>query len=121
MQNTDTLFDEIRNVGYIDRAIRIIAGSAAIIFVMATQSVGMLGWMALIPLLAVYPIITGLIGYDSFYAWAQIDTSKSSVFSDANVMKLINNISDQHSAEPALNTGAGVQKIGGQSEHKNAA
>ena len=119
MQYTDTLFDEIRNVGYIDRGIRIIAGSAAILFVLTTQTAGMLGWMAILPLLAVYPIITGIISYDPFYAWAQIDTSKSSVISDANVMKIFSHMTDEPAA--STNVDSNTQHANKRHGHKDAA
>ena len=122
MQYTDTLFDEIRNVGYIDRGIRILTGSAAILFVLATHTAGALGWMAVIPLLAVYPIITGLISYDPFYAWLQIDTSKSSVISDENVLRLFTHISGEHPAQTSESDSA-VQRqhTRKSSSHKDAA
>lgn len=121
MQNTDTLFDEIRNVGYIDRGVRILAGSAAILFVLSTQPAGMLGWLAIIPLVAVYPIITGLVSFDPLYAWLQIDTSKSSAFSDERLMKMFGSLSDEHSAQSSHTTEDDARHNGKHSGHKNAA
>lgn len=95
---SETLFYAIRNVGYIDRAIRLALGTAAIIITLATQNTGPLGWEAIIPLLAVYPILTGLVGYDVFYAWLQIDTSRSSVFSDAKVVDALNHMIPENTA-----------------------
>jgi len=121
MPITDTLFDEVRNIGYIDRAIRIIAGSAAIMFVMAGHTTGMLGWMAVLPLLAVYPIITGMISYDPVYAWLQIDTSKSWAISDAKVMRVFGQIADEHPVEVSKQTDTGAHHSGNPSKHKDAA
>ncbi|MCI0505017.1 MAG: DUF2892 domain-containing protein [Gammaproteobacteria bacterium] len=92
MQNTCTLY---QNLGYIDRVLRVGVGAAAILAVLAIQDAGTLGWLALIPLLAVYPILTGLIAFDPFYAWIGMDTSRSSVISDHNLMKLVSNITGQ--------------------------
>ena len=89
MQNTYALY---HNVGYIDRALRISAGAIGILSVLALPDVGTLGWLALIPLIAVYPILSGLIAFDPVYAWIGIDTSRSSVISDHNFTKLLDNI-----------------------------
>jgi hypothetical protein len=92
MQNTCALY---QNLGYVDRALRIGLGAAAILAVLAMQDSGTLGWLALIPLLAVYPVITGLTAFDPFYAWIGIDTSRSSLISDHNLMKLVSHITGQ--------------------------
>ncbi|WP_455209075.1 YgaP family membrane protein [Kaarinaea lacus] len=92
MQHSDTLFDEIRNIGLIDRGLRIAVGAVAILAVLASQNTGMLGWVALIPLFAVYPIMTGLIAYDPFYAWLGINTHRSSVISDEQLMRFVSKI-----------------------------
>lgn len=87
MQNTYALY---QNLGYIDRALRVGVGAIAILTVLALQEPGtMLGWLGLIPLLAIYPIITGLIAFDPVYAWVGVDTSRSSVISDHNFNRLL--------------------------------
>lgn len=96
MQNSETLFDEIRNLGFLERGIRIAVGATAILAVLASQNIGMLGWVALIPLVAIYPIMTGMIGYDPFYAWFGINTHRSSIISDEQLNKFVHNIT----AEP---------------------
>lgn len=95
MNNTDTLFDEARNTGMLDRVIRIAVGSVAILAVLTSQNTGMLGSLALIPLFAIYPIMTGLIAYDPFYAWIGINTNKSSVFSDEHFRKFLSNMTGE--------------------------
>ena len=92
MQNTYALY---HNVGYVDRALRIGVGAIAILLILALPDTGTLGWLALIPLIAVYPILTGLFACDPVYAWVGIDTSRSSVMSDHNLTRLLNNISGQ--------------------------
>lgn len=54
-----------KNISFADRAARIAAGFALIIFVL-TQS-GPVGFSALLPLIAIYPILTGSIGWDPLY------------------------------------------------------
>ena len=53
------------NITLADRAARVAAGFALIIFVL-TQS-GPVGLSALLPLIAIYPILTGFIGWDPLY------------------------------------------------------
>ena len=89
MHNSDTLFDETRNLGLLDRGVRISIGAVAILSILASQSTGMLGWLALIPLFAVYPVMTGIIAYDPFYAWIGINTSSSSVFSEEHLRRMV--------------------------------
>ncbi|MCI0506280.1 MAG: DUF2892 domain-containing protein [Gammaproteobacteria bacterium] len=89
MRNPESLFDEVPNLGLLDRCLRLAAGSAAIIVVLASQDIGMLDGVALIPLLAVYPIMTGLVAFDPLYEWLGINTRISSVVSDVQVLKTI--------------------------------
>lgn len=100
MHNSDTLFYEIRNIGLLDRGIRITVGAVAILAVLLSQNTGMLGLLALIPLLSVYPIMTGLLAYDPFYAWIGINTGKSSMFSDEHLRRFVTN----DTSEDALTT-----------------
>ena len=95
MHNSDTLFYETRNIGLLDRGIRITAGTVAILAVLFSENTGMLGWLAIIPLLSVYPIMTGLLAYDPFYAWIGIKTSRSSMFSDEHLQRFVTDITDE--------------------------
>jgi hypothetical protein len=92
MRIPESLFDEVPNIGWLDRCLRVAAGSAAIILVLASQDIGMLDGVALIPLLAVYPIMTGLVAFDPFYEWLGINTRISSAVSDEQVLKTIYSI-----------------------------
>lgn len=56
-----------KNVGSIDRILRIIAG-CALILLAATGTVGWWGWLGVVPLL------TGLIGFCSLYTLLGIKT-----------------------------------------------
>ncbi|HEY5604789.1 MAG TPA: DUF2892 domain-containing protein [Gammaproteobacteria bacterium] len=109
MQNTGTVFDEIPNIGFLDRSFRIAVGAVAIIAVLANQNTGMLDWLALVPLLAVYPIMTGLIAYDPLYAWLGINTRKSSVFSDEQLVRIIRSITGEENP-PATKTPDDIKK-----------
>jgi len=99
MHNSDTLFDESRNIGLLDRGLRIAIGAVAILSVLAIQSTGMLGWLALVPLFAIYPIMTGLLAYDPFYAWIGINSSSSSVFSEEHLQRFATTVSPEDSAD----------------------
>ena len=50
------------NITYLDRAVRIIAGLGLIFSV--TLKSGPIGVAAILPLLAIYPMMTGVIGWD---------------------------------------------------------
>ena len=53
------------NISNTERAIRIIVG-LALTYSVAFQT-GTLGLAAILPLLAIYPVITGIIGWDPVY------------------------------------------------------
>lgn len=104
MQNSETLFYETRNLGLLDRSVRIAIGAVAILAVLVSQNIGMLGWVALIPLLAIYPIITGMVAYDPFYAWIGINTHRGSVFSDEQLARFASKITaEEHSSSKDVN------------------
>jgi|GEM_PF-1498308 len=54
------------NIGSIERAVRIIIGTA-LTYSIALQA-GTLGIAAILPLVAVYPIMTGIMGWDPVYS-----------------------------------------------------
>ena len=51
-----------------ERAVRIVIGTGLIVFTMLT-SVTPLGLFALLPLIATYPIFSGVYGYDPIGQW----------------------------------------------------
>ena len=59
-----------RNVGGIDRALRILIG-LALVGLAATARIGTWGWLGLLPL------ATGLIGWCPPYAWLGINTCRT--------------------------------------------
>ena len=67
--------DAYYNVGRLDRGIRLLLGLAMIGVVYfvkidsATALGGALQWWTLMPLFAVYPMITGFLGWDPIYAF----------------------------------------------------
>ena len=58
----------LQNIGIIDRTVRIIVGSAMIgvwfVYPIATVNI----WFALLPLLGVFPLLTGILGWCPTYA-----------------------------------------------------
>lgn len=72
--------DAYYNVGRVDRAIRLLLGLAMIgtvYFVKidsATALGGALQWWTLMPLFAVYPMITAFVGWDPVYAFFGANT-----------------------------------------------
>lgn len=67
----------IENITNTDRVIRIIAGLGLIYSV--TLQTGALGLTALLPLIAIYPIITGVFGWDpvvKFISYRKLQSAK---------------------------------------------
>lgn len=89
--NSSTLLSEIRNVGYVDRGARIALGTVAIIATVLMVS-GPLGWFAVIPLAAVYPMLTGIIGFDPFYYVSDVSTTDIEPVSDNAIRELANQV-----------------------------
>ena len=110
MHISDTLFDETRNLGLLDRGVRISIGAVAILSIMASPRTGILGWLALIPLFAVYPIMTGLIAYDPFYAWIGINTSSASVFSEEHLKRMVTTVTAEDTP-PTINPDKEKSKV----------
>ena len=57
-----------------DRISRVLLGKAITtvpVYFVITGSMGALGWLALLPLIALYPMVTGLSGWDPLYALAR--------------------------------------------------
>lgn len=89
--NSPGLLSEIRNVGYVDRGARIALGTVAIIATMLMVS-GPLGWFAVIPLAAVYPILTGVIAFDPFYYVSEFKTTDIHPVSDEAIRDLAHSL-----------------------------
>ncbi|MEE8379919.1 MAG: DUF2892 domain-containing protein [Gammaproteobacteria bacterium] len=58
----------LQNIGIIDRMVRIVVGTAMIgvLFVYPITTVNM--WLVLVPLLGVFPLLTGILGWCPTYA-----------------------------------------------------
>lgn len=56
----------VQNIDWIERVGRFALGMAVIVGVMTAE--GILGWGALLPIIAVYPCITAVLGWDPVYA-----------------------------------------------------
>jgi hypothetical protein len=70
---TNTTYANMSNT---ERAIRIIVG-LALTYSVALHT-GTLGLAAILPLVAVYPVMTGIIGWDPVYNWiAQLKNRKA--------------------------------------------
>jgi hypothetical protein len=65
----------VENITYSDRAVRIIAG-LGLVFSVSLQS-GPLGMAAILPLVAIYPIMTGVIGWDPIVKFIAVRKQRS--------------------------------------------
>lgn len=69
----------IQNAGWLDRVVRILIGIALVAVVFMDLYKGVpVGWHAYLPLIALYPLLTGMLGWDPFYAAGHIKTCDTS-------------------------------------------
>jgi hypothetical protein len=69
----------IQNVGWMDRIVRVLIGAALVAVVFVDIYEGQpLGWDAYLPLLAIYPLITAILGWDPLYSAGHIKTCDGS-------------------------------------------
>ena len=57
--------ENVYNIGNTERLMRVVLGVGLIFDVL--HGTGPFGWAALIPLISIYPILTGFLGYDPIY------------------------------------------------------
>lgn len=70
----------LQNVGLWDRVLRVIIGSGLIAVVLFDlyQHVDV-GWHAYLPIIAIYPMLTGILGFDPLYSSFNYRTCDSSM------------------------------------------
>ncbi|MBI3772715.1 MAG: DUF2892 domain-containing protein [Gammaproteobacteria bacterium] len=70
----------LQNVGLWDRILRVIIGSGliAVVLVDLYQRTD-LGWHAYLPIIAIYPMLTGILGFDPLYSSVNYRTCDSSM------------------------------------------
>ncbi|ALP53136.1 hypothetical protein Tel_08185 [Candidatus Tenderia electrophaga] len=69
----------IQNVGWLDRVVRTLIGLALVGIVFLDLYRGVtLGWYAYLPLVALYPLLTGMLGWDPFYAASHVKSCDTS-------------------------------------------
>lgn len=69
----------VQNMGWIDRVLRFALGFALIVLVLLDMDQSApLGGYAYLPLLAIYPLITAILGWDPLYAMGHIRSCEKS-------------------------------------------
>ncbi len=69
----------VQNLGWLDRTLRTIIGFALITVVLMDIQLGIpLGWHAFLPIIAIYPLMTGMLGWDPLYATGHIKSCDTS-------------------------------------------
>lgn len=69
----------LQNLGLTDRVLRVIIGSALIAVVLVDLYLRVdLGWHAYLPIIAIYPMLTGILGFDPLYSIFNYRTCDSS-------------------------------------------
>lgn len=75
--------EQYHNVGTLDRVGRFVLGSAMIssVFLVKLESAvalgGAVGWWAVMPLLAIYPMATAFLGWDPLYEYLDAKTDEN--------------------------------------------
>ncbi len=71
----------VQNMGWHDRTIRVVVGSLMIsvpLYLLMSASAPVASWMFYVILVAVYPVLTGIIGFDVFYNLFRVRSCGSS-------------------------------------------
>lgn len=69
----------LQNLGLWDRVLRVIIGSALIaVALVDLYRMVELGWHAYLPIIAIYPILTGILGVDPLYSMMKVRTCDGS-------------------------------------------
>jgi len=79
---------KIQELTVVQRVNRVLIGAVMIIVTMLVPFAP-LGWLAVLPLLATYPIFTGMFGYDPLTSYLEHEASKA-----------IHNVSGYHGHRP---------------------
>jgi len=68
-----------QNLGWIDRTLRLIVGAALIaVVLLQLQQGNTLGLLAYLPIVAIYPLLSGILGWDPLYAVGHIKSCDTS-------------------------------------------
>ena len=69
----------VQNLGWLDRTVRLIIGAALIAVVLFELGQGnTLGWQAYLPIVAIYPLLSGMLGWDPLYATGHVKSCDTS-------------------------------------------
>ena len=69
----------VQNLGWLDRSVRLIVGAALIAIVLMELGKGnTLGWQAYLPIIAIYPLLSGIVGWDPLYATGHVKSCDTS-------------------------------------------
>ncbi len=79
LQNTSTRIRLARNVGAYDRIARLLFAATLLAPAFVGNDAGPLGWLVASVLMALYPAITGLIGWDPIYRLLDLSTGHGKV------------------------------------------
>lgn len=96
MKHQDAHFPEMENIGKPERIIRAVVGAAMIEIVLLYPNAPM-GWLTLLPMVALYPAFTAIFGWDPFYALIRQSRIRSA--GEAAIPHLRNNPSHQEQQE----------------------
>lgn len=71
-------FSPVQNMGWADRTVRFAVGIAMVVVVlMEIESGGSLGMVAYLPILAIYPLMTAILGWDPLYSAGHVRSCDS--------------------------------------------
>ncbi len=73
MQMTQHRLGPVQNMGWLDRSVRTVIGALLIAVTLYEIQQGTpVGSYAYLPIVAIYPLMTGLLGWDPFYAASNV-------------------------------------------------
>lgn len=72
-------FGPVQNMGWVDRSVRFAIGIVMVVIaLMAIEGGGELGALAYLPIIAIYPLLTAVLGWDPLYAVSHVRSCDAS-------------------------------------------
>ena len=79
MDTSHQSLSAVQNLGWLDRIVRFVVGSTLIaIVLMELRQGSTLGWQAILPIIAIYPLLSSILGWDPLYATGHIKSCDTS-------------------------------------------
>ncbi|MFC1748591.1 DUF2892 domain-containing protein [Pseudomonadota bacterium] len=108
----------VQNMGWFDRIARVIVGAALILAVLYEMQKGVpIGGYAYLPILAIYPLMTGILGWDPLYAAGHIKSCDMSDDSHNKCGTFLFEVESAMGKDMKCNDGYDCSIAGNEKEH----